>query len=267
MTAADPSAPDIDLTDVRVQFGALVALDDVGFSVPPGGKLGIVGPNGAGKTTLLNVLSGYVRPSEGTVRLFGQDAAGVSPEQLAYLGIGRSFQLADQFGRMTVLDFMLLGLMTQLRASFLSAAIRGPQVRREEKQAREQVMNELEVFGLGRLRPTERLVSLPYGIRKRLDIARASIGRPRILIADEPTSGLSSSECDEMLEVLELIDTRRNVTLVIVDHRVNFVTKCVSSLLVLDFGRVIGSGDCGEVLSRPNVREAYFGRQNSAHDS
>jgi ABC-type branched-subunit amino acid transport system ATPase component len=251
--------PALSVEGVGVAFGALVALDGVRLAVGAGDRLGIVGPNGAGKTTLLNVLSGYVRPAQGTVHLFGQEVTGCSPERLARMGVGRSFQLADQFGRLSVLDFMLLGLMTELNGSFVASCLRLKNVRREEERARQTVTEELAIFGLEGIRLSSRLSSLPYGIRKRLDLARAAIGHPRLLLVDEPTSGLSSGECDEMSAVLKTLARQRDLTLVIVDHRVHFVTDLSTSLLALDFGEVIGNGPCAEVLADRRVRRAYFG--------
>ncbi len=219
------------MDSVTVAFGALIALNGVNLQVPTGSRTGIVGPNGAGKTTLLNVLSGHTRMVRGTVRLSGQDVGGAPPERLARMGVGRSFQLADQFGRLSVLDFMLLGLTTRLDEPFVQASIRTKRVRRQEEEARCSVEEELRVFGLDDVRPSQRLGSLPYGVRKRLDLARAAIGRPRILLIDEPTSGLSSAECDDMAEVLRTLAHQRVVTLVVVDHRVHFVTSLTDNAL------------------------------------
>ncbi len=268
MTAPDDTSPPRDdsladcalaLDSVVVAFGALVALDDISFKVAPGSTVGVVGPNGAGKTTLLNVLSGYVRPRQGAVWAFGRPITGTTPERLARLGMGRSFQLADQFGRLTVAEFMALGLTTRLRSSLAGSALRLGRVRREEAEGRRLVEEELETFGLGTLQLSTRLQALPYGVRKRLDIARAAIGNPRILLVDEPTSGLASSETGDMAAVLRTLARQRDVTLLIVDHRVSFVTDLCPTLVALDFGRLIGDGPSAQVLADPAVRKAFLG--------
>lgn len=260
LSVESPARVAIACDGVSVRFGGQVALQEVGFELAAGGVLGVVGPNGAGKTTLLNVLSGLVRPQAGTVHAFGHDLLSLHPSKLrSVVGLSRAFQLADQCGRLTILEYMLLGLHNQFRTSLTSITFGLPGARYEEQAAVAAVVDALVVNGLGHLELTTELRELPYGTRKRIDVARAWVGDPRLVLLDEPTSGLSDGEAAETVEVLKGLIGQRDCAVLIVDHRVGFVRDMCPVVLVLDFGQIIAYGECGEVFQSGEVRRAYLG--------
>jgi len=191
----------VEAKGIGVRFGGVRALHEVSLDVQPSRIAGLIGPNGAGKTTLLNVISGIQRANVGTVLLGAIDVRSRRPFELVEVGVSRTFQLADQCGQLTVEEFMLLGSAPRGRASRLACAIGTPRARGQEREARESVIETLTFFGLDpqRLLPL-RMDVLPYGLRKRIDVARACVQRPRLLLLDEPTSGLNHTETLEFAE-------------------------------------------------------------------
>jgi branched-chain amino acid transport system ATP-binding protein len=250
---------DLDCENVCVHFGGQVALDEVSFSVAPESILGIVGPNGAGKTTLLNSISGLIKPSSGKIRILDRDTSKMRAHDIARLGVGRAFQLADQCGQLTVLDYMLLGLHTSFKSSLIGSSIVSKRCRAEESHGASRVLAALARSNLGHLDPNTELRNLPYGVRKRIDVLRTWLGEPKLVLLDEPTSGLSDSEVPSMVtEIKQLIADLGSTTLV-VDHRLGFVREVCTLVVVLDFGRLLAFGETEEVLSQSAVRRAYLG--------
>jgi branched-chain amino acid transport system ATP-binding protein len=251
----------IQITDLSVQFGGLNALSEINLTCWVGEVVGVVGPNGAGKTTLLNAISRTVLPTSGRIELFGQETSGMRSTQIARLGVGRSFQLAELFSQMTVEQYILLGLHNQMKGRAVPIAIgRG---RREERAAWERARAELAAYGLGAISGGATMGSLSYGTRKRLDIVRASIANPRLLLLDEPSSGLSEAESSELAELWR--ERRKSgqdqaATVIVVDHRVGFVRAFCERLVAISYGRKIADGDCDSVLGMPAVQEAFMGR-------
>jgi ABC-type branched-subunit amino acid transport system ATPase component len=232
---------ELEIDDLAVRFGGLHALDGIAVGVEEGHTLGIIGPNGAGKTTLLNAICGLVRPSRGEVRFRGQTLTGRKGEQIAALGVARTFQLAEGFGDFTVWDYVRLGMAASA----------------SRNNADRKCVESLEVIGLwaerGRL-----LRSLPYGLRKLVDVCRATVSEPHILLLDEPTSGLSAQErADMVVHLRTLKQTIR--TMLIVDHDVGFISAVSDQLYAIAYGKPLTQGPPEHVLRHPDVIAAYMG--------
>ena len=242
--------PELTVQNVSVQFGGLAALSDISLTVDAGTVLGIIGPNGAGKTTLLNVVSGLQAPVRGEVRFRDRRMTGMRSSRIAQAGLGRSFQMAEGFGAFSVLDYVRLGTA--------AASKRGHAVSRSDKrQACEAVLDQV---GLANRR-RHPMGTLPYGTKKVVDLCRAVVSDPDVLLLDEPTSGLSESDRAEMVDHLADLRRRPNGlrTLVVVDHDVGFVSKISDRLFALAYGRALAHGLPHEVLSEPAVVAAYLG--------
>jgi branched-chain amino acid transport system ATP-binding protein len=241
---------------VTVRFGGLTALEDVDLAVPPGEVVGLIGPNGAGKTTLFNVVCGFVRPQAGRLEWQGRQLRGHRPDQLARLGIGRTVQGLGLFQHLSVLENVLAGAGRHARAGFASMLFGLPRSDRDERGLRERALATLTDLGVadqaGRL-PGE----LPYGVQKRVALARALAADPALLLLDEPASGLSGGDLSELAEIVRGLRGRCSVLLV--EHHMDWVMAVCDRVAVLDFGRLIASGNPDEVRADPLVTEAYLG--------
>lgn len=242
--------------DVSVRFGGLTALDGVTVSVDSGEVLGVIGPNGAGKTTLFNVVCGFVRPTSGRITMDGRDLPRIRPHQLAGLGIARTLQGVGLWQGLSVLENVMVGARHTARAGVVSALLGLPRSERTEATLRESAYAALDRLELRDYahRPA---TSLPYGIQKRVSLSRALVGAPRLLLLDEPASGLSAGEMEEMGEIITGLSQSMGVMLV--EHHMDLVMSVCSRITVLDFGRVIASGSPDEVKDDPAVTSAYLG--------
>jgi branched-chain amino acid transport system ATP-binding protein len=218
--------------------------------------LGVIGPNGAGKTTLFNVACGFVRPDAGTILWGGQELRGLRPHQLASLGIARTLQGLGLFGRMTVLDNVLVGADATARAGFLSGLLALPRSGREEAQLRERALALLDELGIAAYAGRQP-GSLPYADRKKVALARALVAEPELVMLDEPASGLSEDEMAELGRLLRRLAERMSVLLV--EHHMDLVMSVCDDICVLDFGKVIASGAPDDVRDDPAVLAAYLG--------
>jgi branched-chain amino acid transport system ATP-binding protein len=241
---------------VTVRFGGLTALETVDLRVDPGEVVGLIGPNGAGKTTLFNVVCGFVRPQAGRMRWQDRPLAGHRPDQLPRLGIGRTVQGLGLFPHMSVLDNVLAGAGRHARARFGSMLLGLPAADRDEDRLRERALAALaDVGAAGHARrlPGE----LPYGVQKRVALARALVATPDLLLLDEPASGLSGGDLAELAELVRGLRGRCSVLLV--EHHMDWVMAVCDRVAVLDFGRLIASGSPEQVRADPAVTEAYLG--------
>jgi branched-chain amino acid transport system ATP-binding protein len=256
-----PHAAVLDARDITVRFGGLTALDGVSLAVPPQQVTGVIGPNGAGKTTLLNVLCGFVRPDSGNISLDGRPLTRLRPHKLASLGIARTLQGVGLFGNMSVLENVMTGASVHTRTGVTSALLGLPRSDRDERALRERALQALAdtgVDGVADRRPGE----LSYGLCKRIALARALVNRPRLLLLDEPASGLSRAELDELSALIAGLATRASV--VVVEHHMDLMMSVCDTLVVLDFGKVIARGTPGEVQADEAVTEAYLGVSGDA---
>ncbi len=244
--------------DVSVRFGGIVALDGVSFAVPRGVVCGLIGPNGAGKTTLFNCLSRLYELDSGRIRFDGVDLGTLPRHRIASLGIGRTFQNLALFGTMTVLDNVLIGLHSRTRTGFLANALRLPRVSTEERQARSRAIERIELLGLEQVMHT-RVAALPFGTSKRVELARALAAEPRLLLLDEPASGLNHEEVEALAASIRALRDRLGLTILLVEHHMNLVMNVSDQVVALNFGRKIAEGDPGHVRTHPEVVEAYLG--------
>jgi len=243
---------------LSIAFGGLTALSGVSFAVDAGEIVAVIGPNGAGKTTVFNVLSGLYPPSAGRVTFDGVDLARLAPHAIARRGIGRTFQNTEVFRALTALDNVLVGEHGRLRGGLLAAACGLPTVRREEAAARVRARALLERVGLADVADVE-AGGLPLGSQKRLEMARALAGRPRLLLLDEPAGGLNPTETRTLMELICRLRDELALTIMVVEHDMDLVMAISDRVVVLHHGRKIAEAAPAAVAANPEVIDAYLG--------
>jgi len=243
---------------LTVRFGGVVALDDVHFEIARGGICGLIGPNGAGKTTLFNCLSRLYRPQLGAIRFEGRAIERLRKHEIARLGIARTFQNLALFDTMTALENVMIGTHAYAQSGFLANALALPVARREERGIRERATALIEEFGLAAVANTF-VGELPFGARKRVELARALALEPKLLLLDEPAAGLNHEEVAALGVEIQAIRDRRGVTVLLVEHHMNLVMRVSDQVVALDFGRVIANGAPDDVRRNPDVVRAYLG--------
>jgi branched-chain amino acid transport system ATP-binding protein len=261
--ASDPNripTPLLSIEGISVRFAGVKALTDVSFQVLPGELFAVIGPNGAGKTSLFNVLSRVYQPASGQVTFDGQDLLQLKTHQVARTGIARTFQNLGQFPTTTVLDYLLLGRHTRMRSGILRGGIYIGMTRNEEKKNRSYCLHILDLLGLKHA-SNYPLGSLPYGLQKRADLARALVQQPKLLLLDEPVAGMSLEESEDIATVILDIKEQLGVTQILVEHDMAVVMGIADRILVLDFGRVIARGFPTEIQANPDVIKAYLGEE------
>jgi len=244
---------------VGKRFGGLTALEGISFSVAPGSITGIIGPNGAGKTTLFNVATGIYPPSKGRVLLDGREITELPPERRARLGLVRTFQNIELFGKMTVLENVMVGLHTRSSSGILSCAFRTPGQRKEESRIRETAKKWLVFAGIGELEDLD-AGTLSFGKGRLLEIARAMAVEPKLLLMDEPAAGLNSRETSELAELIRRIRDL-GVTVGLVEHDMDLVMDICDSLVVLNLGTMLAEGTPREIQDNQAVVTAYLGEE------
>ncbi len=245
--------------ELSVRFGGVQALTGVSLAVPVGEICGVIGPNGAGKTTLFDAISGLCRPSQGRILLDGIDVTGVSAVGRARLGLRRTFQRQQLFGRLTVLENLLAAMEWRGGGGGLGADLLGlPGRRRLERQRRERAMLVLEECGLAD-RAHLLAASLPVGLARLVEVARAIVDEPRVLLLDEPASGLDAAESELLAATIRRVDSNQRTAILLVEHDVRFVVDTCARLVVLNLGRVLAEGPAGQVRDDPAVQAAYLG--------
>jgi branched-chain amino acid transport system ATP-binding protein len=243
---------------LRKEFGGLVAVDDVDFTVPAGSIVSLIGPNGAGKTTFFNMLTGVYKPTAGSVLFAGEDLTGKPPHAFTERGIGRTFQNIRLFQNMTALENVLVGMHARLKGTLVEAILRTPRVKHEEDEARSRARELLEFSGLRR-KDHEIGRNLSYGDQRRLEVARALATQPKLLLLDEPTAGMNPQETAEFTDFVARLRTDLDLAVLLIEHDMRVVMGVSDRVTVLDYGEKIAEGTPLEIQKNERVIEAYLG--------
>jgi len=249
----------LEAVHVTKRFGGLTAVSRMDFVLDDGQIVSIIGPNGAGKTTFFNSLTGIYRPEEGEIHFDGKSLVGLRSDQIAARGIARTFQNIRLFGSMTVIENILVGMHTRLRQGMVHALSRSRSFLREEEQAKVKARELMGFAGLSGV-GDELAHNLPYGLQRRVEIARALAAQPRLLLLDEPTAGMNPNETDEAVSLFRRVRDELGVTLLLIEHDMRVVMGISERITVMDYGEVIAEGLPAEIRGNPRVVEAYLGR-------
>ncbi len=246
--------------NLTVYFGGLRAVHDFNLVIEPGQIRGLIGPNGAGKTTVFNLITGIHQPTEGTITLDGKSVVGLQPYQIAAMGIARTFQNLRLWRHMTAIEHVKLARYSQLSYGFVGAFFGTPKRVREEAESEAIATRLLDMMGIGRF-ANEVVTNLPYGVQRKVEMARALAASPKLLLLDEPTAGMNPEELREMVQVIREIRNRLGLAIFLIEHRMEVVTALCEMVQTLNFGEVIAEGTPEEIRNNPKVIDAYLGKE------
>ena len=244
--------------NITIKFGGLTAVDNLNIEVKEGQTVGLIGPNGAGKTTAFNIITGVYKPTSGSVEFQGEDISGLRQNQIAEKGISRTFQNIRLFKEMNVLENVLLAGHMRMNANLIQAMFGLPSYIHEDKILKERAMALLEEMGIADLR-YEKATSLPYGKQRKLEIARALATEPKLLLLDEPAAGMNPSETMELIELINKVKEKYQVSVLMIEHHMQLVMNICEKIWVLDYGKEIARGLPKDIQSNEAVIQAYLG--------
>lgn len=248
----------ISFNNVNLNFGGVNALTEVSFDIKENSLFAIIGPNGAGKTSIFNCISGIYRPTSGMVKILDQDIRTMRPDAIANLGLARTFQNIELFENMTTLDNILIGAHRHISYGSIAGLLFSKKARKEEEKARKIAEDIIDFLEIEEYRYSY-ILSLPYGIQKRIELARALAMKPKILLLDEPAAGMNNEETEDIARFILDIHEELGVTVVLIDHDMNMVMDIATEVIVMDFGKKLFDGNPTDASKNKNVIEAYLG--------
>ncbi len=256
----------LDIQNLTVDFGGVRAVNNISFSLKPGEFIGLIGPNGAGKTTVFNLITNSIRATSGKILFKGENILGKTPDKICRLGISRTFQNIRLFPQMTAYENVELGLHSTPHYSILEAFVRTPRAKRIELETRETAHELLKLVNLEE-HVNKRAASLPYGLQRRLEIARAMAANPDLLLLDEPAAGMNEDECEDLIQLIRRIHEEKKYTMIMIEHHMKVVMDlCAGSrIYVLSLGSFLAMGGPEEIQSNPDVIKAYLGERKNGH--
>jgi branched-chain amino acid transport system ATP-binding protein len=254
----------LNIKNLTVDFGGVRAVNNVSIALQPGEFVGLIGPNGAGKTTIFNLITNAIKPTTGEITFKGKSVLGKSPDRICQLGISRTFQNIRLFPQMTAYENVELGLHSDPQYSLAEAFIRTPRAHRIEVNTRKRAMELLEIVNL-KEHSHARASSLPYGLQRRLEMARAMATNPELLLLDEPAAGMNDDECNDLIQLIREIHTTMKYTMIMIEHHMNVVMDLCrdSRIYVLNLGSLLTMGTPAEIQNNPEVIKAYLGERKN----